>query len=55
MIARAVSDLPPHTVVEPDHATRFERVGTLTIRPELNFVNIGERTNVTGSTEILHD
>ena len=49
VIARAVSDLPPHMVVEPDHATRLSGLEPLTIRPELNFVNIGERTNVTGS------
>ena len=48
-IAGAVRDLPPHTVVEPDHATRLSGLEPLTIRPELNFVNIGERTNVTGS------
>ena len=49
VIAQAVRDLPPHTVVEPDHATRLSGLEPLTIRPELNFVNIGERTNVTGS------
>ncbi len=48
-IARAVRDLPPHTVVAPDHATRLSGLEPLTIRPELNFINIGERTNVTGS------
>ena len=48
-IAEAVRDLPPHTVVEPDHATRLSGLEPLTIRPELNFVNVGERTNVTGS------
>ncbi len=48
-IAGAVRDLPPHAVVEPDHATRLSGLEPLTIRPELNFVNIGERTNVTGS------
>ncbi len=48
-IARAVSDLPPHTVVAPDHATRLSGLEPLTIRPDLNFINIGERTNVTGS------
>ncbi len=48
-IAEAVHDLPPHTVVEPDHATRLSGLEPLTIRPELNFVNVGERTNVTGS------
>ena len=48
-IAEAVCDLPPHAVVEPDHDTRLSGLEPLTIRPELNFVNIGERTNVTGS------
>ena len=48
-IAGAVRDLPPHTLVEPDHATRLSGLEPLTIRPELNFVNVGERTNVTGS------
>ena len=48
-IAEAVRDLPPHMVVEPDHATRLSGLEPLTIRPDLNFVNIGERTNVTGS------
>ncbi len=48
-IAAAVRDLPPHTVVEPDHATKLSGLEPLTIRPELNFINIGERTNVTGS------
>ena len=48
-IAQAVHDLPPHAVVEPDHATRLSGLEPLTVRPELNFVNVGERTNVTGS------
>ena len=48
-IDEAVRDLPPHTVVEPDHATRLSGLEPLTVRPELNFVNVGERTNVTGS------
>ena len=48
-IAEAVRDLPPHTVVKPDHATRLSGLEPLTVRPELNFVNVGERTNVTGS------
>ncbi|MCY3729612.1 MAG: methionine synthase [Nitrospira sp.] len=49
VIADAVRDLPPHAVIEPDHATRLSGLEPLTIRPELNFVNVGERTNVTGS------
>ncbi len=48
-IAQAVRDLPPHVVVPSDHVTRLSGLEPLVIRPELNFVNIGERTNVTGS------
>ncbi len=32
-----------------DHLTRFSGIDPLTIRPDTNFVNVGERTNVTGS------
>jgi len=48
-IAKAVSDLKPHAVVPTDHVTRLSGLEPLAIRPELNFINIGERTNVTGS------
>ena len=58
-IARAVRDLPPHTVVAADHVTRFSGLEPLAIRPEVNFINIGERTNITGSPKfsrlILND
>jgi 5-methyltetrahydrofolate--homocysteine methyltransferase len=48
-IADAVRDLPPRVPPEPDHLTRFSGLEALTIRPDTNFVNVGERTNVTGS------
>ena len=48
-IAQAVRDLPPHLPVTPEPYTRLGGLEPLTIRPETNFVNIGERTNVTGS------
>ncbi len=50
-IAESVRDLPPRVppVVEPH--TRLSGLEPLTIRPEANFVNIGERTNVTGSPQ----
>ena len=48
-IAQAVSDLKPHEVVQSDHVTQLSGLESLVITPELNFVNIGERTNVTGS------
>jgi 5-methyltetrahydrofolate--homocysteine methyltransferase len=49
LIAEAVRGLFPHerSTVEP--YTRLSGLEALTIRPESNFVNIGERTNVTGS------
>jgi len=48
-IAQAVRDLPPRLPVTPEPYTRLGGLEPLTIRPETNFVNIGERTNVTGS------
>jgi 5-methyltetrahydrofolate--homocysteine methyltransferase len=48
-IARAVRAYGPHQKVSVPRATRLSGLEPLTIRPETNFVNIGERTNVTGS------
>ena len=48
-IADAVKDLKPHTLSKPARYTRFSGLEPLVIRPDTNFVNIGERTNVTGS------
>jgi len=49
LIAEAVRGLPPRvpSFVEPH--TRLSGLEAVAIRPESNFVNIGERTNVTGS------
>ena len=38
------------TVIKP--YLRLSGLEPLTIRPESNFVNVGERTNVTGSKKI---
>jgi len=48
-MAAAVRGLPPRVppVVEP--YTRLSGLEALTLRPDTNFVNVGERTNVTGS------
>ena len=48
-IAEAVRELPPRIPpdIEPD--LRLSGLENVTVRPESNFVNIGERTNVTGS------
>jgi 5-methyltetrahydrofolate--homocysteine methyltransferase len=48
-IAEAVRDVPPRAVPEVPRLTRFSGMDPLVIRPDSNFVNVGERTNVTGS------
>ncbi|HWH56250.1 MAG TPA: methionine synthase [Terriglobales bacterium] len=48
-IAAAVKDLKPHVLSTPEPYARFSGLEPLVIRPDTNFVNIGERTNVTGS------
>ncbi len=48
-IAQAVKDLPPRVPPTVAPYLRLSGLEPLTFRPDLNFVNIGERTNVTGS------
>jgi 5-methyltetrahydrofolate--homocysteine methyltransferase len=48
-IAKAVRGLPPHVQSKPERYTRFSGLEPLVLRPDSLFVNIGERTNVTGS------
>jgi 5-methyltetrahydrofolate--homocysteine methyltransferase len=48
-IANAVKGIAPRTPAHPPQYLRLSGLEALTIRPETNFVNIGERTNVTGS------
>jgi len=48
-LAEAVRELSPRTPTTPEPYTRLSGLEPLTIRPDTNFVNIGERTNVTGS------
>ncbi len=48
-IAEAVRGLPPHRLSKPERYTRFSGLEPLVLRPDSLFVNIGERTNVTGS------
>ncbi len=49
LIAHAVRGLPPRVPPPVVPYTRLSGLEPLTLRPETNFVNIGERTNVTGS------
>ena len=47
--AQAIEGLPPRPIPQIERHTRLSGLEPLVITPELNFVNIGERTNVTGS------
>ena len=48
-IAESVRDCPPRRLPTPEPYTRLSGLEPFVIRPETNFVNVGERTNVTGS------
>ena len=48
-IAEAVRGVKPHVLSKPERYTRFSGLEPLVLRPDSRFVNIGERTNVTGS------
>jgi 5-methyltetrahydrofolate--homocysteine methyltransferase len=48
-IAASVRDVPPRPCPPVQRLTRLSGLDPLVIRPDSNFVNVGERTNVTGS------
>ncbi|TQE99940.1 MAG: methionine synthase [Spiribacter salinus] len=48
-LARAVDGLPPRVIPEPEPAMRLSGLEPCNISADSLFVNIGERTNVTGS------
>ncbi len=48
-IAEAVRAVKPHALSNVEPYTRLSGLEAVTIRPDSNFANIGERTNVTGS------
>ncbi len=48
-IAEAVAKYPPRKPAKPEPYTRLCGLEPFVIRPDTNFVNVGERTNVTGS------
>ena len=50
-IAVVVEDARPREIPEFEPHCRLSGLEPLTITPELNFVNVGERTNVTGSAK----
>ncbi|MFQ6611836.1 MAG: methionine synthase [Fidelibacterota bacterium] len=47
--AEAVKNIPPRKIPVLEPYTRLSGLEPFVIRPDSNFVNIGERTNVTGS------
>ena len=49
LLAEAVRNVSPRQIPRVEPYTRLSGLEALTIRPDSNFVNIGERTNVTGS------
>ena len=49
VIASLAKQYAPRTVPERKHVTALAGLEPLVIRPDTNFVNIGERTNVAGS------
>ena len=50
-IADAVAGVPPRVIPEVPRYTRLSGLDPLAIRPDRLFVNVGERTNVTGSAK----
>ena len=50
-LAERVNRIPPREVPVIDPLTRLSGLEPLTIRTDSNFVNVGERTNVTGSAK----
>jgi 5-methyltetrahydrofolate--homocysteine methyltransferase len=48
-IAQAVDGVPPRPIPQLPHWSNYSGMEPLVIRPETNFIMIGERTNITGS------
>jgi 5-methyltetrahydrofolate--homocysteine methyltransferase len=49
VLAEAVKNCAPRELSKPEQWLRLSGMEALTVRPDSNFVNVGERTNVTGS------
>jgi 5-methyltetrahydrofolate--homocysteine methyltransferase len=50
-IAEFVKDIPPRKIPKREPYLRLSGLEPLNITPQTNFVNIGERTNITGSAK----
>ncbi len=52
-IAKIASTIPPRPIPHIEPYLRISGLEAVTLRPDSNFMNIGERTNVTGSRKFL--
>ncbi len=50
-ISEAVEGIKPRLIPKINQYTRLSGLEPVTLRPDSNFINIGERTNVTGSSK----
>jgi len=48
---KAISDVPPRRIPEKPRYMRLSGLEPFTLTPDLNFINVGERTNITGSAK----
>jgi 5-methyltetrahydrofolate--homocysteine methyltransferase len=48
---KAVKDVPPRQIPDKPKYMRLSGLEPFTLTPDLNFVNVGERTNITGSAK----
>src|ERR1700760_1308073 len=48
---RAIKDVPPRQIPEKPRFMRLSGLEPFTLTPDLNFINVGERTNITGSAK----
>ena len=48
-IAEAVRGVAPRPLTQPSPYLRLSGLEPFTVTPEINFINVGERTNITGS------
>jgi 5-methyltetrahydrofolate--homocysteine methyltransferase len=49
--AETVAGIPPRKIPEKARQLRLSGLEAFTLTPEMNFVNVGERTNITGSAK----
>ncbi|HEY5084586.1 MAG TPA: dihydropteroate synthase, partial [Rhizomicrobium sp.] len=48
---QAIKDMPPRAIPEKPKYMRLSGLEPFTLTPDLNFINVGERTNITGSAK----